>query len=184
MLERQRLTRKRLSSNREKLKQYCGQLNLERIPEHPDPPSPRDQAQILLDSYRGTSFDKAMYKEYNVQQSAYQVGGRESSFLTSGHGSIEPTPKAAERFRDKSRDKSAEEIIDRLREKKMRELMGIPLPSSMLNQLDIKSTNTFQDVGAIDFDEGGFSVPPESLRKKVKLVSNPVVIQTFKYSPR
>ena len=33
MLERQRMTQKRLSLNREKLKQYCGQLELERIPE-------------------------------------------------------------------------------------------------------------------------------------------------------
>ena len=33
MLERQRMTHKRLSLNREKLKQYCGQLELERIPE-------------------------------------------------------------------------------------------------------------------------------------------------------
>jgi hypothetical protein len=63
-----------------------------------------------------------------------------------------------------------------MREKKMRELMGIPLPSSMLNQLDIKSTNTLQDVGAIDSDEGGFSAQPETVRKKVKLVSNPVMI--------
>jgi hypothetical protein len=180
MLERQRLTRKRLSSNREKLKQYCGQLNLERIPEHPSPPSPRDQAQILLDSYRGTSHDKAMYKQYNVQHTAFQVAGRESSYLTSGHGSIDPSPKAAKR----SREKTAEEIIDRLREKKMRELMGIPLPSSMLHQLDIKSTNTLQDVVAIDSDEGGFSANPETVRKKVKLVSNPVMIQNFKYSPR
>lgn len=41
MLERQRITNRRLSSNREKLKIYCGQLNLELIPEQP---SPRDQA--------------------------------------------------------------------------------------------------------------------------------------------
>jgi hypothetical protein len=34
MLEKQRVNNKRLSLQREKLKQYCGQLNLERIPEH------------------------------------------------------------------------------------------------------------------------------------------------------
>lgn len=56
MLERQRIMNKRLSMNREQLKAYCGQLNLERIPENTgggnNGNSPRDQAQILLNSYR------------------------------------------------------------------------------------------------------------------------------------
>jgi len=50
-----------LSLNREKLKQYCGQLELERIPEQPS--SPRDQKQILLNSYRA-----AHLVEYEQQQ--------------------------------------------------------------------------------------------------------------------
>ena len=74
-----------------------------------------------------------------------------------------------------------------MREKKLREIMGISLPSML--QLDIKSTNTLQDViGAIaeDTDEALTQVPEliEKQRKKVKLQSNPVMIKNFKYSPR
>ena len=57
MLEKQRMTHKRLSLNREKLKQYCGQLELERIPEDNVNQSPRDQKQVLLNSYRTHRYD-------------------------------------------------------------------------------------------------------------------------------
>ncbi len=193
MLERQRLTRKRLSNNRDKLKEYCGQLNLERIPENPTPPSPRDQAQILLHSYRSQNYDAAVSKAAThhryiqmQQSSAFQIGGRDSSILMTGCGSIDPSPKLTKR-QIRSRENTAEEIIERMREKKMREMMGISLPSML--QLDIKSTNTLQDVvGAIaeDTDESLAQVPDdlEKQRKKVKLQSNPVMIRNFKYSPR
>lgn len=52
------MTHKRLSLNRDKLKQYCGQLDLERIPEDGNQnQSPRDQKQILLNSYRTHKYD-------------------------------------------------------------------------------------------------------------------------------
>jgi hypothetical protein len=103
-----------------------------------------------------------------------------------GCGSIDPSPKLTKR-QIRSREKTAEEIIERMREKKMREIMGISLPSMV--QLDIKSTNTLQDVvGAIaeDTDESLAQVPDdlEKQRKKVKLQSNPVMIRNYKYSPR
>lgn len=44
ILEKQRINTKRLSQHRDKLKYFCGQLNLERIPENVTQNSPRDQA--------------------------------------------------------------------------------------------------------------------------------------------
>lgn len=106
MLEKQRMTVKRLSLNREKLKEYCGQLALERIPENVSPvnngygqQSPRDQPQVLLGSYRSHRLEYQLQQPRKTEatQPYYMLSNRvitnkETSSLTVGSGSVIGSP--------------------------------------------------------------------------------------------
>ena len=97
MLEKQRMTHKRLSLNREKLKQYCGQLELERIPEDNVNQSPRDQKQVLLNSYRTHRYDfQLQLTKPNTQRkkvNAFAGAPDSISSITLGSmvGNVDPT---------------------------------------------------------------------------------------------
>ena len=92
------MTHKRLSLNRDKLKQYCGQLDLERIPEDPvgTYQSPRDQKQVLLNSYRTHRYDFQLQlskpKERKAGRVSPQHTGDTLSSMTLGSmvGSVDP----------------------------------------------------------------------------------------------